>query len=65
MPVLSLLVVPVLPSDAARGCDAVPTTELRGVVASAVRRLRQDKIGTELRGELTDEEVSWLIANLG
>lgn len=34
-------------------------------VALAVRRLRQDEIGAELRGDLTDEEVSWLDADLG
>lgn len=34
-------------------------------VALAVRRLRQDEIGTELRGQLTDEEVGWLDADLG
>ena len=34
-------------------------------VALAVRRLRQDEMGAELRGDLTDEEVSWLDADLG
>jgi hypothetical protein len=34
-------------------------------VALAVRRLRQDEMGAQLRGDLTDEEVSWLDADLG
>ena len=34
-------------------------------VALAVRRLRQDEMGAQLRGGLTDEEVSWLDADLG
>ena len=40
-------------------------TTVGDTVALAVRRLRQDKIGAELHGELTDEEVSWLDADLG
>ena len=34
-------------------------------VALAVRRLRQDEMGAQLRGDLTDEEGSWLDADLG
>ncbi len=34
-------------------------------VALAVRRLRQDQIGTQLSSALTDEETSWLDADLG
>ena len=34
-------------------------------VALAVRRLRQDRIGAELRCDLTDEESAWLDADLG
>ena len=34
-------------------------------VALAVRRLRQDRIGKELRSELSSEEVDWLDADLG
>ena len=34
-------------------------------VALAVRRLRQDEIGAELRGDLTEAEVDWLDADLG
>ena len=34
-------------------------------VALAVRRLRQDEMGAQLRGDLTDEEVGWLDADLG
>lgn len=34
-------------------------------VALAVRRLRQDQIGTELRAPLTEPEVDWLDADLG
>ena len=40
-------------------------TTVGDTVAIAVRRLRQDNIGAELRGELTDEEISWLDADLG
>ena len=40
-------------------------TTVGDTVAIAVRRLRQDKIGAELRGDLTGEEVSWLDADLG
>lgn len=34
-------------------------------VALAVRRLRQDQIGIDLRGDLTGPEVAWLDADLG
>ncbi len=34
-------------------------------VALAVRRLRQDRIGEELRASLTPDEVDWLDADLG
>jgi hypothetical protein len=34
-------------------------------VALAVRRLRQDQIGAELRADLTSTEVDWLDADLG
>ncbi len=34
-------------------------------VALAVRRLHQDKIGAELRADLTNDEVEWLNADLG
>ena len=34
-------------------------------VALAVRRLRQDQIGAELRGSLTEPEVVWVDADLG
>ena len=34
-------------------------------VALAVRRLRQDQIGTELRADLGSTETSWLDADLG
>ncbi|MDE0604172.1 MAG: hypothetical protein OXI18_07185 [bacterium] len=40
-------------------------TTVGDTVALAVRRLRQDEIGTELSGQLTDEEVGWLDADLG
>ena len=40
-------------------------TTVGDTVAIAVRRLRQDKIGAELRGELAGEEISWLDADLG
>lgn len=34
-------------------------------VALAVRRLRQDQIGSQLAAELTDDESGWLDADLG
>ncbi len=34
-------------------------------VALAVRRLRQDRIGSDLRDDLKAEEVDWLDADLG
>jgi hypothetical protein len=34
-------------------------------VALAVRRLRQDRIGADLRDELSAAEVDWLDADLG
>ena len=34
-------------------------------VALAVRRLRQELIGNDLRGGLTDSESGWLDADLG
>lgn len=34
-------------------------------VALAVRRLRQELIGSDLRGELTGDETRWLDADLG
>lgn len=34
-------------------------------VAIAVRRLRQDRIGEELRAALIEDEVDWLDADLG
>ena len=44
--------------------DSLGTT-VGDTVAIAVRRLRQDGIGAELRGDLTEEEVGWLDADLG
>ncbi len=40
-------------------------TTVGDTVALAVRRLRQDEMGAQLRGDLTDEEVSWLDADFG
>ena len=34
-------------------------------VALAVRRLRQDQIGADLRAETTEAETAWLDADLG
>ena len=34
-------------------------------VALAVKRLRQDRMGTELHNELTPEDRAWLDADLG
>lgn len=40
-------------------------TTVGDTVALAVRRLRQDEIGDELRGQLTEDEMGWLDADLG
>ncbi len=40
-------------------------TTVGEVVAIAARRLRQQRIGVELRTPLTEEETTWLDADLG
>ena len=40
-------------------------TTVGDTVALAVRRLRQDQIGADLRTALTEPETSWLDADLG
>ena len=40
-------------------------TTVGDTVALAVRRLRQDRIGAELRDGLSAEENAWLDADLG
>ena len=40
-------------------------TSVGDTVALAVRRLRQDQIGQELRVSPTSEEAAWLDADLG
>lgn len=40
-------------------------TSVGDTVALAVRRLRQEQIGADLREELTTSEVVWLDADLG
>ena len=40
-------------------------TSVGETVALAVKRLRQDQIGEDLRAELTPEELGWLDAELG
>ncbi len=40
-------------------------TSVGETVAIAVRRLRQDHIGEQLRAELTADESGWLDADLG
>lgn len=40
-------------------------TTVGEAVAIAARRLRQQRIGVELRTPLTDEETTWLDADLG
>lgn len=40
-------------------------TTVGEVVAIAARRLRQQRIGKELRTRLSEEEVAWLEADLG
>jgi len=40
-------------------------TTVGETVALAVRRLRQDRIGEDLRADPSTDEVSWLDADLG
>ncbi len=40
-------------------------TSVGETVALAVRRLRQDQIGTQLTAELSPAEIDWLDADLG
>lgn len=40
-------------------------TSVCETVALAVRRLRQDRIGEDLTAPITQDEVSWLDADLG
>jgi hypothetical protein len=40
-------------------------TSVGHTVTLAVRSLRQDRIGEELRSSLTPDEVAWLDADLG
>ena len=40
-------------------------TSVGDTVALAVRRLRQEQIGSELTEELTRAEIGWLDADLG
>ena len=40
-------------------------TTVGETVALAIRRLRQDEMGSELASELTREEAEWLDADLG
>jgi len=40
-------------------------TTVGETVALAVRRLRQDELGSQLHSRLTDEEIDWLDADLG
>jgi len=46
-----------------RLAEALGTT-VGDTVALAVRSLRQERIGTQLQAELTEEEVDWLEADL-
>ncbi len=47
-----------------RLAEALGTT-VGEAVALAVRRLRQDQMGAELRAELSQNEIDWLDADLG
>ena len=40
-------------------------TTVGNTVSLAVRALRQDRIGDELKASLRDDEVAWLDADLG
>ena len=40
-------------------------TSVGDTVALAVRRLRQDQIAADLRGDLNEADVAWLDADLG
>jgi hypothetical protein len=44
---------------------AVLQTTVGNTVTLAVRALRQDRMGSDLRVDLTDDELSWLDAELG
>jgi hypothetical protein len=44
---------------------AVLNTTVGNTVSLAVRALRQDRIGTDLRQALGDPETAWLDADLG
>jgi len=46
-----------------RLAEALGTT-VGDTVALAVRSLRQERMGTQLQADLTDEEVDWLEADL-
>ncbi|MCQ3812329.1 MAG: NAD(P)/FAD-dependent oxidoreductase [Acidimicrobiia bacterium] len=54
-------------------CDQIAANGYEGFVLGkhlaqrpiAARKMRQDEIGAELRGQLTNEEVGWLDADLG
>lgn len=41
------------------------TTTVGKTVTSAVRALRQERIGSDLRSPLRDDEETWLDAELG
>lgn len=47
-----------------RLADELGTT-VGETVAIAVRGLRQDRVGGELKAELTKDEIDWLDADLG
>lgn len=40
-------------------------TSVGDTVALAVRRLRQERMGRELAAPLSDDEITWLDADLG
>lgn len=44
---------------------ATLNTTVGNTVSLAVRALRQDRIGTDLRNPVSEDEAAWLDANLG
>ena len=51
--------------DELKRLAAALNTTVGNTVSLAVKALRQDRIGTDLRTPLSDDEVAWLDADLG
>ena len=53
------------PTRSSNGSRAELNTTVGNTVTLAVRALRQDRIGEDLRAAVRDGEAEWLDANLG